>query len=378
MSALHLQPGLRCSRRAIHPARGQPALVGLGTAVPAMSMAQAEIESTMSRLWALQPSAQARWRRIIAGSGIERRHGVARPEEIIHQSTASRMVLYHSHAAALAERAIRNALQQALIETDQITDLIVVTCTGFSAPGVDVELIERLSLPATVHRSTIGFMGCFGAITGLRAAIGACSADPAAVALVVCVELCSLHMRADDDVQNQLASALFGDGAAAAVVCGSALGRQDAPAASVRLHRGASLLVPEGREWMTWTITDAGFAMTLSKHVPSALERTLPSFMSSACESAPRTVLIHPGGLGILDAAEKALGLAPCDGTIASREILRRHGNMSSATILFVLEEAMRRDDCRLPAILLAFGPGLTIESLVLQECQTNPDPLTR
>lgn len=370
-----LDPGV------LRPDRSSAAavLLSLGTAVPDMSCSQEEFARIMASALDLKGAALERWRRIIAGSGIQQRHGVMRPEQVIGLSTQQRMIVYEREAGGLAHRAARRALNEARIDPQLITDLIVVSCTGFSAPGVDVALVQSLGLRPTVRRLMAGFMGCFGAISGLRAAAGACAArhgdDQSPIALMVCVELCSLHVRADRDVQNLVASALFGDGAAAAIV--APLGRRrpdviDLSNASANgssvlglLTTGGNLLLPEGREWMTWRITDAGFAMTLAREVPAALREHLRDFVNRRGSQPPRpaTFIVHPGGPGILEAANDALDLDGGQGLQHSRAMLRRFGNMSSATVLFVLDEALRHH-APLPATLLAFGPGLTIESL--------------
>jgi predicted naringenin-chalcone synthase len=341
-------------------------MLGLGFATPALSLSQSTIEAKMADLWSLRGEDLARWRRIVAGSGIEKRHGVLPPGEVVHLSTAARMEMYERFAPALAHRAAQDAIERAGVSQSDITDLIVVSCTGFAAPGVDIELIERLGLPHNLRRTMIGFMGCFGAISGLRTAVGACAADQEAVALVVCVELCSLHMRADASLQNQVASALFADGAAAAVIAASdrVVAGNDASASEIgRVTQGASLVVPEGKEWMSWRVTDLGFAMTLTRDVPVALSRRLGAFVDDVCALRPRTFIVHPGGPGILDAARAAIGSGADAGIESSRAVLRDYGNMSSATVLFALAEALNRG-CQLPAMMLAFGPGLTIESI--------------
>jgi predicted naringenin-chalcone synthase len=368
----------RVGQRSIGPGR-MAALLSVGTAVPEMSCSQQDFAAIMAEILNLKGAALERWSKIIAGSGIELRHGVMRPEEVFGLTTARRMQLYEQFAPQLAHRAATQAITAARIDPADVTDLIVVSCTGFSAPGVDAALVESLGLRRTVRRSVIGFMGCFGAIIGLRAAAGACAAGAAAgessLALVVCVELCSLHIRADRDVQNQVASALFGDGAAAAVLKGMRTSRSRAPAVGRAgidrtpplgcVTTGASLLLPKGHDWMSWRITDAGFAMTLAREVPAALRSHLRDFLNQSGDVRPRTCIVHPGGPGILDAVNDALELGNANGLEHSRTILRRFGNMSSATVLFVLEEAVK---CRspLPMTILAFGPGLTIESLHL------------
>lgn len=346
--------------------RAIPHLLSVATAVPELCRDQLDVQHAMAESWGLHGAGLQRWRRIIAGSGIRTRHGVMPLEGVIHLSTSQRMQAYERFAPELAEEAARSAMSRANVGAAEITDLIVVSCTGFSAPGVDVALVERLELDRTVRRTIVGFMGCFGAISGLRTAVGACAANPGAIALVVCVELCSLHMRADANPQNQVASALFADGAAAAIVTSAPLrerGREGNAAAIGRVTTGHSALVADTRELMTWRITDAGFAMTLEREVPAVLGAHLNEFVAGACASRPELFVLHPGGPGILDAADEALGLRGECGIESSRAVLSRFGNMSSPTVLFVLDEALRHG-YRAPALMLAFGPGLTIESL--------------
>lgn len=343
----------------------QPRLVGLGTAVPNMCMEQSEIAARLAAVWGLRGPQLRLWQRIIAGTAIDTRCAVMPVEEVVTLSTGARMEVYERHAPALAERAVVGALDRGGIAPGRVTDLIVVSCTGFWAPGLDVALVERLGLPATVRRTVIGFMGCFGAIIGLRAAVGVCGADPGAVAVVVCLELCSLHLRSDRGAENLVASALFGDGAAAAVVCGARVARAaDGPSLG-SLTMGHSRLLSEGRDWMSWRITDTGFAMTLTRDVPAALASRLGAIVEEVCPRRLGCYVVHPGGAGILDAVDQGLQLEGRSGLDAARSTLRRYGNMSSATLLFVLAEAFRRG-YRPPAMLLAFGPGLAVEMMVL------------
>lgn len=354
---------------------GRPAahLASIGLATPAMRWPQAEIADRLAALWRLDSAQADRWRRIIEGSCIEARHGVMALEEVVGLSTQQRMEAYERHAPFLAADAARRALDEAGVDAAAVTDLIVVSCTGFSAPGVDVALAQTLGLRPDVRRTCIGFMGCYGAIIGLRAAIGACGAHRDAVALVVCVELCSLHVRPNAEPQNMVASALFGDGAAAVIVhagqaaLGADIEANDEVRPLGRLESGSSLLLPEGRDWMTWRVTDTGFAMTLTREVPVALRAVLRNFVEgcSLPGGHPASFAIHPGGPGILDAADAALELGGGRGLDRSRAVLRRIGNVSSATVLFVLKELIA-SGAALPAMLMAFGPGLSIESAIL------------
>jgi len=357
---------------------GSAVLRAVGTATPCVEQEQSALGAQMSRMWGLRGSRLERWDRIVRGTGIERRRAVRPIEGIVSLSTRERMAIYEEEAPALAEAAARRALAHSGVESERITDLIVVSCTGFSAPGVDAALVSRLGLSTGVRRTVVGFMGCFGAISGLRTAVGACCAAPGGAALVVCVELCSLHIRLEPDMDNQIASALFADGAAAAVVTGDAFeqssetgaaDRDDAPACAPigRVTMGASELIPEGAAWMTWRITDAGFAMTLRRQVPSAIRERMRGFLLERYGiDAPAdgsSLLVHPGGAGILDAVEEATGTRGRADLESARGVLRAHGNMSSGTVLFVLEEALRRG-VSAEGVMLAFGPGLTVESV--------------
>jgi predicted naringenin-chalcone synthase len=348
-------------------AEGWPWLTGLATATPPLCLPQAETADRLGALWRLDGEDLDRWHRIVAGTAIETRYGVMPLEQVPALSTQARMEAYERNAPALAREAADGALRRAGIEPADVTDLIVVSCTGFSAPGLDVALVKDLGLRPTVRRVMVGFMGCFGAIIGLRTAAAMCCSDPDGVALVMCLELCSLHLRSDRSAQNQVASALFADGAAAAVVVAPGMsGGQSSGRALGRVTLGRGRLLPEGRDWMTWRITDAGFAMTLSRDVPAALRRSIGSIVDEVCPCRPDCFVVHPGGAGILDAVDDGLGLGGGCGVEVSREVLRRYGNMSSATLLFVLQEALQQG-YRPPALLLAFGPGLSVESLLVQ-----------
>ena len=359
----------------IHPTRSGRAttaealLVGLGLATPKPCFSQAQIAQRLADMWGLTGQAAERWQRIVDGSKIDQRHSVMPVEEVVGLSTKQRMESYEHHAPPLAEDAVRCALTNAGINAQDVTDLIIVSCTGFSAPGLDIALIHRLGMSLTVKRTIIGFMGCFGAINGLRSAVRTCVADPDAVVVVVCVELCSLHVRRDPSAQNQVASALFADGAAVAIVVGERRAIEHGRVGIGRLTIGHSRLIPEGRDWMTWRITDEGFAMTLTRQVPVILRQRIASYVASVAPQRPNCYVVHPGGAGILDAVDSGLDLQGRSGLDSARTVLRRFGNMSSCTVLFVLDQVLG-DSYQLPGLMLAFGPGLSIESLALLSCE--------
>ncbi len=277
--------------------------------------------------------------------------------------TGARMQLYRETVPPLAVRASRNALVDANIDSRSITHLITITCTGFSAPGFDIELIDRLELQRDVSRTQIGFMGCHAALNGLRVARTIVEADPAAVVLMCAVEACSLHFQYGWDSDRIVANAIFADGAAAAII-------QNAPSAHLQLRASGSFIVRDSKDAMTWTIGDNGFVMTLSPAVPKLIHDHLPDWLESWLGSHGLSVsdvaswAVHPGGPRILSAAEQALGLS-AEQIQPSKDIFAKLGNMSSPTLLFILE-SMRSAAVDLPLVMIGFGPGLAIEAALI------------
>jgi predicted naringenin-chalcone synthase len=286
-------------------------------------------------------------------------------------TTAERMARYAAEAGPLAITAAERALARADVMATQITHLVTCSCTGFATPGVDLELCRVLGLPADVARTHIGFMGCHGAFNALRAADAFASTRPDAVVLVVCVELCSLHFQYGAAADSIVANSIFADGA------GAVVGRS-ATAADCRGWRLVdqfSAVVPDTADQMGWTIGDHGFAMTFSAEVPGSIAGPLPGLIDTllARRSLSRTDVthwaVHPGGPRVLSAVEAALGLSPAC-LAASRGVLAEHGNMSSSTILFILErlfaaegQPSRRNTAAAETCMaMAFGPGLTAE----------------
>ncbi|CAE7438732.1 unnamed protein product [Symbiodinium sp. CCMP2456] len=222
------------------------------------------------------------------------------------------MAAYQMSASDLAEKAALAALEESAIPRDRVSHIVLVTCSGFDAPGVDVALIQRLGLRPTTSRTSVGFMGCHGAINGMRVAKAFCDADPAAVVLLVAVELCSLHYQYDWTPERIIANALFSDGAAAAVI---SAGPSDGP----RIASTFSEIIPDSQDAMSWKIGDHGFTMTLAPRVPELIESSTraPIELWLAGEGLSLSDVadwaVHPGGPRILDAAGTALGLLLAD-----------------------------------------------------------------
>lgn len=358
-----------------------PAILGLATAVPAGSIEQNEAAEVARRLTAKSEEQGRALAALYRRARVQRRGSVlledGRAESALAQtffrpssgpvdrgpSTLARGERYAAEAPRLALEAAHAALANAQTDARRITHLVTVSCTGFNAPGVDAELIKRLGLPHAVERTHVGFMGCHGAINGLRVANAFVRADPRARVLLCAVELCSLHFHFAPDPQQAVANALFADGAAAAIIGSGGPG--------ARLAACASCLLPESEEAMTWKIGDHGFEMTLSPRVPSVLQAHLRSWLEPWLSEQSLAIgdvgswAVHPGGPRILGTVAECLDL-PSGATGASAEILAEHGNMSSPTVLFILERLQRRRES-LPTLLLAFGPGLVAEAALLR-----------
>lgn len=284
---------------------------------------------------------------------------------LVRASTEDRMNAYRELAAPLAVRAGRAALDAAGTEAGAITHLVSASCTGFDAPGFDQAMIRELGLSPRVRRTHIGFMGCHAAVNALAVASAFAEQDPSARVLVACVELSSLHFHFDARVDRLVANTLFADGAAAAVVSVNA--GSHAPA----LARFAGSIIPGSEDAMAWSIADHGFQMTLGADVPALIASDLAAWVDGelASLSMGRAQVggwaIHPGGPRVIDAVVQALAL-PAGADAASRQVLREHGNMSSATLLFILDRLGRSGVPR-PWVGLAFGPGLAGEMVVLR-----------
>lgn len=367
--------------------RPRARLYGLGTALPPHQAGQAQVRRFMSSL--AEASLTGRRRavtleflgKIYASSGIDTRHSVLSdytrdvPEDFgfyppnwalePFPTTAARMKLYEKWSVDLAEEACRKALSESGARPGEVTHLIFTTCTGLFAPGPDILLLGRLGLGPRVQRSVLGFMGCYAGFNGLRMAGQILAAEPEAVVLQACVELCTLHFQKEPLPDFIVANSLFGDGASAAVY-----------ARPGRFKKGLgdlvathSLVENDSLEHMSWRIGPSGFEMRLDREVPARLKAAAPGFVAELLTKADlareeSAWAIHPGGRKIVDEIQGALHLTDSE-VSSSREILRDCGNMSSATILFVLDRELRRPSSR-AVTAVGFGPGLTMEGAVL------------
>jgi predicted naringenin-chalcone synthase len=281
-------------------------------------------------------------------------------------TTGERMVVYAAEAGPLAVRAGAAALTEAAIAPDSITHLVTVSCTGFIAPGVDLALITELGLRPTVARTHVGFMGCHGALNGLRVAHAFSRAEPTARVLVCAVELCSLHYYYGSAADKLIANAIFADGAAAVVGCGSAA-PSEAGSSRWSLAASGSCLIPNSSGDMGWTVGDHGFEMGLSRRVPGLIAKHLRPWLESWLVDSGlalpdvKSWAVHPGGPKIVSAVEESLALS-ADVLAPSRAVFAEYGNMSSPTVLFILKR-LRDQGAERPCVALGFGPGLVAEA---------------
>jgi len=341
----------------------------LGYALPGPAIAQADFANWMAqRLPA--GSDPSRLLRFASRTGVDTRHAVLDllgPEgELFYPRSGQpadalvRSQAYVRLAPPLAVAAVRAACPDGV---GRVTHLVVATCTGSVAPGLDLMLVQALGLSPSVRRTMIGFMGCYAAMPALRVAWDAVRADPTARVLVVCCELSSLHLHTGPDDDALIGACLFADGASAAVVEAS----PDPIGTRLRLIRDACAVIPDTADEMAWVAAADGFRLKLSQAVSSSLGGALPGLTDGLLAGIPRDqcrFAVHPGGPRILSEVENVLALAP-GALSASREALRHGGNRSSATVLAIIED-MCRSPWQGPLAAFAFGPGLTAEGLLL------------
>ncbi len=354
-------------------------IISIGTATPAFLHSQEDILSFMQRVYAGTTADNRKLRFLYHQSGISTRYSVVgdysrpatewkfypRSENLEpFPSLEQRMMLYNKYAAPLSVDAIRQCMEGKLAAAE-ITHLITVSCTGMSAPGLDLQVMDMLDLPKNTYRTSVNFMGCYAAIHALKIADSICRSEPHARVLIVCTELCTLHFQKEATIDNITASMLFADGAAAVLVTPDPFPHQ-----GLQLRHFYSEIIPRGKKDMSWELSSSGFLMTLSGYIPDLIEADFAPLMDKAMHPLGITAgdiaywCIHPGGKRILEAVQKSLGLH--DRALdTSASVLREYGNMSSPTLLFVLKAFMQQMERDKPLLAVAFGPGLTMETFV-------------
>lgn len=357
-------------------------IISIGTASPAHKHRQEDIMQFMQDVYAMNVADKRKLRFLYQHSGIDTRYsvvpdynkGISEWKFYPHSenlepfpSLELRMIWYNKYAPPLSVDAIRKCIEGVLPAKD-ITHLITVSCTGMSAPGLDLQVMELMDLPKNIYRSSVNFMGCYAAIHAMKMADAICKSDAAARVVIVCTELCTLHFQKEPTADNIASSLLFADGAAAVLITADAFHRH-----GFHIDDFYSEVVTKGKKDMAWELSSTGFLMTLSGYVPDLIEEDFESLVNRALQHAGKTAAgitdwcIHPGGKRIVDTIAKTLRLSP-SALQPSYDTMRNYGNMSSPTILFVLKQVMQRHAHASSAAVFgaAFGPGLTMETFCL------------
>ncbi len=352
----------------------QPGLTRLGQRLVRTCFDSAAIETRRTAVRELTTSSRSAEPMFYdAGTGL-----------LLNPTTKDRNDLFATEATALFIEAAGKALAACPeISASDVTHVVTVSCTGFFNPGPDYKIVRALGLAPSVQRYHLGFMGCYAAFPALRAAKAFCEADPEAVVLVVSVELCSLHVRTSNDPDTIMGSSLFGDGGAAAIITA-----RDIPTtrAVLSMDHFETVLTPVGEDSMAWNIGDHGFEMVLDSYVPKIIDEHITGALAPLLATAPelaalpyssiRHWAIHPGGRSILDKVQAKLELS-VEQLIPARETLRNFGNMSSATVMFVLKHILEQsaEDESETICAMAFGPGLTVETALFTKHSVSTAP---
>jgi predicted naringenin-chalcone synthase len=357
-------------------------IISIGKALPEHRHQQNDILHFMQNVYAMDIAERRKLKFLYHQSSIEYRYSVvpdysmpAKEWQFYPQSEnlepfpslEVRMLLYNKYAAPLSVQAINNCMD-GFIGQNEITHLITVSCTGLSAPGLDLQVMELMDLPKNIFRTSVNFMGCYAAIHALKLADALCSSNPAAKVMIVCTELCTLHFQKEATMDNIASSLLFGDGAAAVLVTSDAFSKK-----GLHIDGFYSEVLKKGKEDMAWELSSSGFLMKLSGYIPDLIGEDFEGLVNRALlsKNIGRQDItgwcIHPGGKRILEAIYKSLTLQSSE-LDESYDVLKQYGNMSSPTILFVLDNMMQKLDESRPHKLFgaAFGPGLTMETFIV------------
>jgi alpha-pyrone synthase len=338
----------------------------IATAVPDHDIHRSFVDFAADML--TDPRARSIFQRLVAKSDIRHRYSCLQREKSgpgfaadaysfyasgRFPTTAERMKVFEAVAPVLARRAL-DRLALTSEESNRIRHVLVTCCTGFYAPGLDFEIIDHLGLPDSTERTIVGFMGCYAAINALKLARHIVRSQPDSSALIVNLELCTLHFHKTQDLGEVLAFLLFSDGCSAALIGSDPTG--------FAIDGFNSLRLENSRDHITWRIGDMGFDMFLSTQIPTQIAKGMREHASAVTDNQPVDLwAVHPGGRAVLDAVEDGLALSP-EAMHASRCVLSRYGNMSSATVMFVLEQLMQEAKSGQAGCALGFGPGVAAE----------------
>jgi len=352
-------------------------ITAIGTAVPPHKIPQSEVVQFMSKMMDVPNEDSRKLRIIYKASGIEERYSTipdysrtsnfeffSDNETEPHPDTSARMTIYEKEAPLLAMKAIDDCLPKDF-DYKSITHLITFSCTGMYAPGLDLDIVEQLQLSSSISRTCINFMGCYAAFNAIKAAYAFANAFPNSKVLIVGVELCTLHFQRFNEYDHIIANSIFGDGASAALI-------ENTEKQGIAIDKFYHAIASEGKQDMAWRIENTGFHMKLSSYVPKILKTNLAAAFDDIFNSyeisheAVDYFAVHPGGKKIVQAVESALQISK-DKIEYTYDILKRFGNMSSVSVMFVLKGIFdQTDDAPKKIIAMAFGPGLTVESALL------------
>jgi alkylresorcinol/alkylpyrone synthase len=356
-------------------------IVSISTAVPKHKHEQKSLLTFMQKAYGMNEAESRKLKFLYEQSGIDSRYSVLPDYSAPHSDWGFypttedlepfpglevRMKWYNNTSPSLSIEAIEKCID-GKIKREDITHLITVSCTGMTAPGLELQIIEEMQLSKNISRTSVNFMGCYAAIHALKMADAICKHNNDASVLIVCTELCTLHFQKDNKPDNITSSLLFGDGAAAVLVTGD-----NSSHSGPRIKSFHSEITLKGKDHMRWELSSAGFLMTLSHEIPQLIEEHFEEIASNAIEKAGLSKkdisywCIHPGGKKILSAVEKSVPLTHED-LKYSYNVLKEYGNMSSPTILFVLKDILENANGESKNIFgAAFGPGLTTETFIL------------
>lgn len=344
----------------------------IGCAVPKYAIKSLEQFEFMQKACQWTDEESRKYKLLYERSGIDKKHTILpdflkdSEKQLYHSNKEplieQRLKIYDQEALSLAVESIKKCLGDKF-DYKKITHLITVSCTGMSAPGLDLSVAKYFGMQNNIERTSVNFMGCYAAVHALKSANYICNASENAEVLIVCLELCSLHFQKQNTMDNIASNLLFGDGAAAVLV--------NNKTSKLKIQSFYSEVNFKGETDMAWNISSHGFLMKLSAYIPELIKTDIKKFVENSCDkaklelSAIKHWAIHPGGRKILDVIKTSLSLSD-DSLSSSYHVLREYGNMSSPTVLFVLEHLSKVKKGNDPVFLSAFGPGLTMESLVI------------
>lgn len=362
-----------------------PNILSIGTASPQNVIDQKEVLAFMIKAHGLEGGKKTRLQALYRATGIQKRHTVISDYQSGDSKdwkfypnndalspfpdTAKRAEKYREAAIGLSAASAKDALAQTHLVPQDLTHLITISCTGMYAPGLDIDLVHALGLSTNIERTSINFMGCYAAFNGLKVAQHICNSVPNAKVLMVATELCTIHFQKESNDDNLLANAIFGDGSAAVILSNR---KKDAKRKLILQPQAFhNDIYPQGASEMAWNIGNFGFEMKLSAYVPDLIEAGIGQLVSRLMADRklkPKHYAIHPGGKRILEVIEQELNIEKVE-NFAAREVLKTNGNMSSPTLLFVLQTLWQGLDAKNideEILALAFGPGLTLEAMIL------------